>query len=104
MSTEPEKQEHPAFEPGIVEALAFSLFCSEEIEPDTLDAARAKWQASLEIRSNFRKCSNGVLRRLEAQGLRLRPHDSKLLARELDWMKTIPPRPAYTDDEMSSPQ
>lgn len=109
MQPEPkqEQQETQRTERQIVEILAFALTergtgfppPSYNILGDA-SSARDTWQEEADFRAAGRAEAKNLLAVLAECGLRLRPSDSKQLGKTLDWLKTVPPKPAYSDDEM----
>lgn len=99
----------PQFDVTLVEATAFNILLAGRLvespgtPPDLVeDLAREHWQASADVRSSFREEARELLRLLQDEaGLRLRSADAKLLTKRLKWMQTIPPRQAYSSDEIS---
>ena len=89
-----------SIDPKQVEILAFNL--SRDF---ALSAAEAQvvWQENPELRANSRERAEKVIRELsDTCGLKLRVSDSRLQAAFLNWLVTIPPRPAYDAKELAA--
>lgn len=77
-----------------LECLAFELMNLEAGEDR--EASRELWQQKSEVRTEWRARAKRLLSSVTDNGLRLRAGDRRALGRQLDWLVTIPPRPAYS--------
>lgn len=101
--------ETEAPDPNIVEALAFELLhvkyqrVNEVSAAETVEIlARECWQDTVEVRQTYRDMARAILSWLGTEaGCRIRVSDTKLNARRLAWMQTVPPRLAYSADELA---
>lgn len=58
------------------------------------------WQTNLELRLRYRNLADALTAALAKDGVTLRASDSKKVEKRLLYLKTVPPRPAYTDAEL----
>lgn len=83
----------------IREALAFRLYseaATSNVPTETASGCRDLWQAANEdTRREWRSEAENHITSLEQCGLGIRVSDTKELLKHLDWLVTVPPRPAY---------
>lgn len=104
--SEPIQTDAPEIDPQLVEALGFSLLytrnAGQNDDPALAEElSREAWQDSPEVRKGYRAQARFLIAELlDSAGCRLRSSDGKRLAQRLTWMQTIPPRQAYSADEL----
>lgn len=81
------------------EILAFELM-SLSLGPDTdREEAREHWQASAQLRTEWRCKAKDLRGFLGDGGVRIRVGERRSLCKQLDWLMTIPPRSAYSVEQ-----
>lgn len=74
----------------------YDSLADEEVQLLTLET----WQDSPGVRQTYRALAKKSLEAQEADGIRIRAGDVRAIGRKLTWMQTIPPRLAYSSDEL----
>lgn len=88
--------------PAMAELLAFALYAVESEGSD--DQVRDSWQASSDLRIQYRTRASALSVRLKDSGWKFRQGDHKQLTKSLTWLLTVPPRTAYNlQEERDSP-
>ncbi len=82
----------------VVELFAFATFKGDR-DPDE---ARQEWQAESETRYKHRAEARETLKFLHASGgIKFRTSNSAVQQKTMDWLMTVPPRPAYGLNELT---